>query len=122
MKFLYVYFDFAGYTDIARGTARLFGIELIANFNFPLLRSNLAEFWRSWHISLSNFLRDYVYFPILAKYRNTILPLLVTMIAADSSAGNETTVELISICVATGREFLDFSGELILNISSHGRH
>ncbi len=82
VKFLYVYFDFSGYTDMARGTARLFGIELIANFNFPLLRSNLAEFWRSWHISLSSFLRDYVYFPILAKYRNTILPLLVTMIAS----------------------------------------
>ncbi len=82
VKFLYVYFDFAGYTDMARGTARLFGIELIANFNFPLLRSNLAEFWRNWHISLSSFLRDYIYFPLVAKYRNTVVPLLVTMIAS----------------------------------------
>ena len=81
-KFLYVYFDFAGYTDMARGTARLFGIELIANFNFPLLRSNLAEFWRNWHISLSTFLRDYIYFPLVAKYRNTALPLFATMIAS----------------------------------------
>lgn len=82
MKFLYVYFDFAGYTDMARGTACLLGIELIANFNFPLLSSNLAEFWRNWHIRLSRFLRDYVYFPMLAKYRDTILSLLVTMIAS----------------------------------------
>ncbi len=81
-KFLYVYFDFAGYTDMARGTARLFGIELIPNFNFPLLRSNLAEFWRSWHISLSSFLRDYIYFPLVVKYRNTVVPLLATMIAS----------------------------------------
>jgi alginate O-acetyltransferase complex protein AlgI len=81
-KFLYVYFDFAGYTDMARGTARLFGIELIPNFNFPLLRSNLAEFWRSWHISLSSFLRDYLYFPLVVKYRNTVVPLLATMIAS----------------------------------------
>jgi alginate O-acetyltransferase complex protein AlgI len=81
-KLLYVYFDFSGYTDMARGTARLFGIELIANFNFPLLRSNLAEFWRAWHISLSTFLRDYIYFPLIAKYRNTVVPLLATMIAS----------------------------------------
>ncbi len=81
-KLLYVYFDFSGYTDMARGTARLFGIELIRNFNFPLLRSNLAEFWRGWHISLSSFLRDYIYFPLVAKYRNTVLPLLATMIAS----------------------------------------
>ena len=81
-KFLYVYFDFAGYTDMARGTARLFGIELMPNFNFPLLRSNLAEFWRSWHISLSSFLRDYLYFPLVVKYRNTVVPLLATMIAS----------------------------------------
>lgn len=81
-KLLYVYFDFSGYTDMARGTARLFGIELIPNFNFPLLRSNLAEFWRGWHISLSSFLRDYIYFPLVAKYRNTVVPLLATMIAS----------------------------------------
>jgi alginate O-acetyltransferase complex protein AlgI len=81
-KLLYVYFDFSGYTDMARGTARLFGIELIRNFNFPLLRSNLAEFWRGWHISLSSFLRDYIYFPLVAKYRNTVVPLLATMIAS----------------------------------------
>jgi D-alanyl-lipoteichoic acid acyltransferase DltB (MBOAT superfamily) len=89
VKLLYVYFDFSGYTDMARGTARLFGIELIPNFNFPLFRSNLAEFWRGWHISLSSFLREYVYFPLVAKYRNTVLPLLATMIASAAWHGIE---------------------------------
>ena len=87
MKFLFVYFDFSGYTDMARGTARLFGIELIPNFNFPLFRSNLAQFWRAWHMSLSSFLRDYVYFPAIAKYRNTVVPLLATMIASGAWHG-----------------------------------
>lgn len=87
IKLLYVYFDFSGYTDMARGTARLFGIELIPNFNFPLFRSNLAQFWRGWHMSLSSFLRDYVYFPLIAKYRNTVVPLLATMIASGAWHG-----------------------------------
>ena len=86
-KLLYVYLDFSGYTDMARGTARLFGIELIRNFNFPLLRSNLAEFWRSWHMSLSSFLRDYIYFPFVAKYRNTVVPLFATMVASGAWHG-----------------------------------
>lgn len=80
-KFLYVYFDFSGYTDMALGTARLFGIELMENFNFPWLRSNLAEFWRAWHISLSSFAPDYVYFPLLVSSRNTLLALVATMLA-----------------------------------------
>ena len=81
VKFLYVYFDFSGYTDMAIGTARLFGIQVMENFNFPLLRSNLAEFWRAWHISLSSFARDYVYFPLLVTWRNTVFALITTMLA-----------------------------------------
>src|SRR4030095_1800913 len=75
VKFLQVYFDFSGYTDIALGTARLFGFRLMENFNYPLLRPNLAEFWRACNMSLSTFARDYVYFPLLAKYRNTVFAL-----------------------------------------------
>ena len=86
-RFLYVYFDFSGYTDIALGTARLFGFKLIENFNYPLLRSNLAEFWRAWHISLSTFARDYVYFPLLARYRNSTLAVIATMLAIASWHG-----------------------------------
>lgn len=79
-KFLSLYFDFAGYTSIAIGVGYLFGYKLMENFNFPLLRSTLAEFWRNWHISLSSWARDYVYFPILMKYRMPNIALICTML------------------------------------------
>ena len=59
-----IYCDFSGYSDIAIGTARLFGIELYRNFAFPYFSRDIAEFWRRWHISLSSWFRDYVYIPI----------------------------------------------------------
>jgi alginate O-acetyltransferase complex protein AlgI len=59
-----IYCDFAGYTDIALGVARFFGYRLPENFNWPYLAKNPADFWRRWHISLSNWLRDYVYFSL----------------------------------------------------------
>ena len=59
-----IYADFSGYTDIARGSARLLGIELMANFNHPYLASSPADFWRRWHISLSTWMRDFIYIPL----------------------------------------------------------
>ena len=59
-----IYGDFSGYSDIAVGTARLMGFELMKNFNYPYLSQNLSEFWRRWHISLSTWFRDYVYIPL----------------------------------------------------------
>lgn len=59
-----IYFDFSGYTDIARGTAKLFGIQLIKNFNNPYFSENIGEFWKRWHISLSSWFRDYLYIPL----------------------------------------------------------
>lgn len=59
-----LYCDFAGYTDIARGTSRLFGIELGPNFRQPVFSRSLVDFWGRWHISLSSWLRDYVFFPV----------------------------------------------------------
>lgn len=79
-KFLMIYLNFSGYTDIAIGTGLLFGIRLMENFNFPILRPNLAEFWRSWHISLSSWARDYVYMWVLGRYRTLPLALLATML------------------------------------------
>ncbi len=61
---LQLYGDFAGYSDIARGVSKLFGIELNLNFATPFLSENITEFWRRWHISLSSWLRDYVYIPL----------------------------------------------------------
>ena len=59
-----IYCDFSGYSDIAIGTSRLFGISLHQNFNFPYFSRDIAEFWRRWHISLSTWFRDYVYIPL----------------------------------------------------------
>lgn len=59
-----IYGDFSGYTDIALGTAKLLGFELLTNFKFPYFSRDIAEFWRRWHISLSSWFRDYVYIPL----------------------------------------------------------
>lgn len=59
-----IYADFSGYTDMARGIARLLGFELLENFNAPYLATSVRDFWRRWHISLSSWFRDYVYIPL----------------------------------------------------------
>lgn len=59
-----IYGDFSGYSDIALGVSRLFGIELLRNFKFPYFSRSIAEFWRRWHISLSSWFRDYLYIPL----------------------------------------------------------
>ncbi|AWH86192.1 membrane-bound O-acyltransferase family protein [Flavobacterium album] len=75
-----IYGDFSGYSDIALGTARLFGIDLMRNFAYPYFSRDIAEFWRRWHISLSGWFRDYVYIPLggsrtspLKKTRNIFI-------------------------------------------------
>ena len=80
-----IYGDFSGYSDIALGTARLFGIELLRNFSFPYFSRDIAEFWRRWHISLSTWFRDYLYIPLggskggtWSKVRNTFIIFLVS--------------------------------------------
>lgn len=59
-----IYFDFSGYTDVARGSALLFGYHIPINFNMPYIASNISDFWRRWHISLSSWLRDYLFIPL----------------------------------------------------------
>jgi alginate O-acetyltransferase complex protein AlgI len=59
-----IYFDFSGYSDMAIGLARMFGIRLPLNFDSPYKASNIVDFWRRWHMTLSRFLRDYLYFPL----------------------------------------------------------
>ena len=59
-----IYCDFSGYSDIAIGTAKLFGFKLMRNFNYPYFSRSIPEFWRRWHISLTTWFRDYVYFPL----------------------------------------------------------
>ena len=78
-----IYGDFAGYTDIARGVSRLLGIELVVNFRQPYLSRNITEFWRRWHISLSDWLRDYLYISLGGNRKGvtrTYLNLMTTML------------------------------------------
>ena len=80
-----IYGDFSGYSDIALGTSKLFGIDLLRNFNFPYFSRDIAEFWRRWHISLSSWFKDYLYIPlggsrggIKSKIVNTFIIFLVS--------------------------------------------
>jgi D-alanyl-lipoteichoic acid acyltransferase DltB (MBOAT superfamily) len=80
---LQIYGDFSGYTDIARGASRLFGIELMRNFEQPYLSRNITEFWRTWHVSLSSWLHDYLYVPLGGNRkgpRRTYLNLMIVMV------------------------------------------
>ncbi|GGA88987.1 O-acyltransferase [Flavobacterium palustre] len=80
-----IYGDFSGYSDIALGVSRLFGIELLKNFAFPYFSRDIAEFWRRWHISLSSWFKDYVYIPLggskggrWMQIRNTFIVFLLS--------------------------------------------
>jgi D-alanyl-lipoteichoic acid acyltransferase DltB (MBOAT superfamily) len=75
-----IYCDFSGYSDIARGLARLFGFELMLNFRLPYFATNIADFWTRWHISLSSWLRDYVYIPLGGNRLHQSRNLFVTMV------------------------------------------
>ncbi|MCL2099373.1 MAG: MBOAT family protein [Oscillospiraceae bacterium] len=80
-----IYFDFSGYSDMAIGTGKMFGFKFLENFNYPYISKSITEFWRRWHISLSIWFRDYVYFPLggsrcskLKNFRNLLFVWFLT--------------------------------------------
>lgn len=75
-----IYCDFSGYSDMALGLAKLFGFRLSLNFNYPLFAASVAEFWRRWHISLTNWFRDYLYYPLGGSKKGLIITLRNVMI------------------------------------------
>ena len=75
---LEVYFDFSGYTDMARATARALGFEIPENFRQPWRAESPIDWWRRWHISLATFLRDYVHYPLFFRTKNLFLCTSVT--------------------------------------------
>ena len=80
---LQIYFDFSGYSDMAIGLGLIFGVRLPLNFNSPYKSKSIVEFWRRWHITLSRFLRDYLYIPLGGNRKGTLrryLNLLTTML------------------------------------------
>ena len=84
---LQIYFDFSAYTDMARGTGRMFGVNLTENFNSPYLATSIADFWRRWHISFSRWILDYIFKPLQLGWRNwgqrgTALALIITFLVS----------------------------------------
>ena len=82
---LQVYFDFSGYSDMAIGLAKMFGFTFLENFNYPFISRSIKEFWQRWHISLSNWFKDYLYIPLggsrkgkLVLYRNILIVFFIT--------------------------------------------
>jgi alginate O-acetyltransferase complex protein AlgI len=82
-----IYCDFSGYSDIAIGTARLFGFSLMRNFAYPYFSRDIGEFWRRWHISLSTWFRDYVYIPLGGSRTDTKMRHLINLIITFTLCG-----------------------------------
>lgn len=118
---LQLYFDFSGYSDMAIGVSRLFGIQIPFNFNSPYKAASVSEFWLRWHISLSRFLRNYLYIPLggnrsgeFSRYRN----LLLTMLLGGLWHGSNWTFVVwgglhgLYLCVQHGWRALATSGSI----------
>ena len=82
-----IYLDFAGYSDIAIGGSRFFGLRIMENFDWPYLQPNITQFWRHWHISLSDWIRDYLFFPLSRVSRNKPWNLIVVPLIAMGLCG-----------------------------------
>ncbi len=110
---VYLYCDFSGYTDMALGSAKIFGIDLMPNFNRPFLAKNVTEFWRRWHMSLSLWCNDYIFKPLMIKYRAlgnnaAILSVFVTFIVIGIWHGANWTFVILGLLqgIAITYEFL----------------
>jgi len=84
---LQLYFDFSGYSEMALGAARLFGIQLPLNFNSPLRALNVVDYWRRWHMTLSRWIRDYLFFPINARWKGAPVPLYLSLVGVMALVG-----------------------------------
>ena len=101
-----IYFDFSGYTDMARGIARMMGYRLMLNFNNPYLATGLGEFWQRWHISLSTWFKDYVYIPLGGNRRGpvrTYVNMALTMVISGLWHGAAWTFVIWGAVHALGR-------------------
>lgn len=78
LNLTYIYINFSGYTDLAIGVGRIFGLELTENFNFPFVATNILRFWQRWHMSLGNWVLKYMYFPMIRISGHVFLPIVIT--------------------------------------------
>lgn len=117
---LQIYCDFAGYSDIARGTSRLLGIDIMVNFRQPYFAADISEFWRRWHISLSTWLRDYLYIPLggnrygeFNTYRNLMITMLLGGLWHGASWNFVIWGGLHGIYLSVHRLFRQLTGEKV---------
>ncbi len=110
---IYIYTDFSGYTDMALGSAKVFGIDLLPNFNRPFLAKNVTEFWKRWHMSLSLWCNDFIFKPLMIKYRAwgnnaAILSVFVTFLVIGIWHGANWTFVVLGVlqAIAITYEFL----------------
>lgn len=80
ITYLTLYLDFSAYSDIAIGTARLFGFKIMENFNYPVFANSIVDFWRRWHMTLAGWVQSYVYMPLVGLYRKPVLALVSAFI------------------------------------------
>ena len=101
-----IYFDFSGYSDMARGLAKMMGFDLVVNFRNPYLATSLGDFWRRWHISLSTWFRDYVYIPMGGNRKGvprTYLNVFLTMLICGVWHGANWTFVVWGLLHAAGQ-------------------
>ena len=80
LKWINLYVSFSGYTDIAIGSSRLYGIRILENFNFPLLADNIQNFWQRWHISLAGFVNKYIFLQLVRRTGKVEICLFITFL------------------------------------------
>lgn len=80
LTYLFVYMDFSGYTDIAIGTSRLFGLRIMENFNLPILAPNIGNLWKRWHMSLASWCQSYIYMPMLGVSRSPYIAVFTSFL------------------------------------------
>lgn len=114
-----IYFDFSGYTDIARGSAMLFGYHIPINFNMPYIAQNMSDFWRRWHISLSSWLRDYLFIPLGGSRggkwltnRNLFLTMALGGLWHGASWNFVVWGIYHGLCLIVHREFVEFKNTI----------
>lgn len=120
---IYMYADFSGYSDMAAGTAGLFGIKLIDNFNRPFLSKSITEYWKRWHISLSSWCNDFIYNPFIVKYRRlgnkAVIPgLFLTFFIVGIWHGANFTFVILGLLQAIAITYENYTKRRRLKISS----
>lgn len=123
IQIIYIYCDFSGYTDMALGSAKILGINLIDNFNRPFFAKSISEFWKRWHISLSSWCNEFIFIPFIVKYRKfgnlaSILGIFLTFITIGIWHGANWTYIVLGLLQALAIIYEFFTKKHRLRLAS----